>query len=65
MKVKTESQAPVVKCVNADVVLSSRPKASMQNLLDAVTEFEPGFVLERAQPIQADVRNALFFGASR
>lgn len=49
--------------VGADVVLSSRPKASMQNLLDAVAEFEPGFVMERAQPAQADVRDALFSGA--
>lgn len=28
----------------------------MQNLLDAVAEFEPGFVLERAQLAQVDVR---------
>lgn len=34
----------------------SRPKASMQNLLDALDEFEPGFVMERLQPTQADVR---------
>ena len=53
-----------VRRVGADVVLSSRPKASMQNLLDAVTEFEPGFVLERAQPTQADVREALFSSAT-
>lgn len=52
-----------VRRVGADVVLSSRPKASMQNLLDAVTEFEPGFVMERAQPAQADVRDALFSAA--
>ena len=52
-----------VRRVGADVVLSSRPKASMQNLLDAVAEFEPGFVLERAQPTQTDVRDALFSGA--
>ena len=52
-----------VRRVGADVVLSSRPKASMQNLLDAVAEFEPGFVLEREQPTQADVRDALFSGA--
>ena len=49
-----------VRRVGADVVLSSQPKASMQNLLDALDEFEPGFVMERAQPPQADVRDALF-----
>ena len=53
-----------VRRVGTDVVLSSRPKASMQNLLDAVSEFEPGFVMERAQPAQADAREALFSGAS-
>jgi antitoxin VapB len=52
-----------VRRVGADVVLSSRPKASMQNLLDALDEFEPGFVMERAQPEQSDVRDALFSGA--
>ena len=52
-----------VRRVGADVVLSSRPKAPMQNLLDAVAEFEPGLVMERAQPAQADVRDALFSGA--
>ncbi|NCN71948.1 MAG: hypothetical protein GW907_12575 [Betaproteobacteria bacterium] len=39
------------------------PKAAMQNLLDALDEFEPGFVMERAQPGQADVRDSLFTGA--
>ena len=52
-----------VRRVGAEVVLSSRAKASMQNLLDAVDEFEPGFVMERAQPDQLDVREALFAGA--
>lgn len=52
-----------VRRVGADVVLSSQPKAPMQNLLDAVAEFEPGFVLERAQPEQFDVRDTLFSGA--
>lgn len=51
-----------VRRVGAEVVLSSRAKASMQNLLDAVDEFEPSFVMERAQPDQLDVREALFAG---
>jgi antitoxin VapB len=33
-----------------DVVLSSRPRASMQSLVEALGEFEPGFRLEREQP---------------
>ena len=49
-----------VRRVGTDVVLSSQPKASMQNLLDAVDEFEPGFVMERSQPEQLDVRETLF-----
>ena len=49
--------------VGADVVLSSQPKASMQNLLDALLEFEPGFIMERRQPEQADDREALFLDA--
>lgn len=49
MNIKMDDQTPVDKCEDADEVLSSRPKATMQNLLDAVAEFEPGFVLERAQ----------------
>lgn len=51
-----------VRRVGADVVLSSRPKAAMQNLLDALAEFEPGFVLEHAQPEQAEVRDTLLSG---
>lgn len=51
-----------VRRVGADVVLSSRPKASMQTLLDALNEFEPGFVMERSQPAQLDVREPLFSG---
>ena len=46
--------------MGTDVVSSSRPKASMQNLLDTAAEFEPGLVLERVQPAQADARDALF-----
>ena len=50
MNIKTDDQAPVAKCVGDDMMLSRRPKASMQNLLDAVAEFEPDLVLERVQP---------------
>ena len=49
-----------VRGVGADVVLSKQPKAPMQSLLDAVIEFEDGFTLERSQPVQPDVREALF-----
>ena len=52
-----------VRRVGTDVVLSSQPKASMQNLLDAVDEFEPGFVMERSQPEQLDVRETMFSAA--
>jgi antitoxin VapB len=45
-----------VRRVGADVVLSSKAKAPMQNLLDALNEFEPAFTLDRAQPTRADVR---------
>ena len=49
-----------VRRVGADVVLSKQPKAPMQSLLDAVSEFEDGFTLERSQPVQPDVREPLF-----
>lgn len=52
-----------VRRVGADVVLSSQPKAPMQNLLTALEEFETGFVMERAQPARQDVREALFSAA--
>lgn len=45
-----------VRRVGADVVLSSQAKAPMQNLLDALNEFEPSFILHRAQPAHPDVR---------
>ena len=48
-----------VRRVGADVVLSSQAKAPMQNLLDALNEFEPAFTMQRAQPEQVDVRAAL------
>ena len=34
-----------------EVVLSSRPRASIQSLIDALGEFEPGHPIERAQPV--------------
>jgi len=42
-----------------DVVLSSRPRAPMQSLLDALGEFEPGFRLDREQPAGHDERDAI------
>jgi len=42
-----------------DVVLSSRPRASMQSLVDALGEFEPGFRIEREQPAQPDERSPM------
>jgi hypothetical protein len=62
MKIKTDDQAPVAKCVGDDMGLSSHPKASMQNLLDAVAEFEPGLVLERVQPIHTVAHPAWWGG---
>ena len=52
-----------VRRVGADVVLSSQPKAPMQNLLDAVNEFEASFVMVREQPKQFDARAVLFSAA--
>jgi antitoxin VapB len=52
-----------VRRVGADVVLSSQPKAAMQNLLNALDEFEHGFVMERAQPEQSESRAALLTDA--
>lgn len=54
-----------VRRVGADVVLSKQPKAPMQSLLDAVQEFEAGFILERSQPVRADVRAVLFGNPTR
>lgn len=55
-----EGSEVYVRRVGADVVLSSQAKAPMQALLDAVHEFEPAFVMARAQPEQADVRPPMF-----
>ncbi len=32
-----------------DVVLSSRPRPRMQSLIEALSQFEPGFQMERMQ----------------
>ncbi len=54
-----------VRRVGADVVLSSQPKAPMQDLIDAVGEFEPTLVMVRAQPEQAEVRAEMFVTVPR
>jgi antitoxin VapB len=54
-----EGSEVFVRRVGDDVVLSSRPKASMQDLLDALDAFEPGFVIERDQPTRTDQREPL------
>jgi antitoxin VapB len=52
-----------VRRVGQDVVLSSKPKVSIQSLVEALDGFEPGFQIERAQPAQADQRAPLLAGA--
>lgn len=49
-----------VRRVGDDVVLSRQQMPSMQNLLDALGEFDSGFVLERDQPTQPDQRAPMF-----
>ena len=39
-----------------EVVLSSRPRASVQSLIDALGEFEAGHPIVRAQPEMAEHR---------
>lgn len=48
-----------VRRMGDDVVLSSRPRASVQSLVEALDAFEPGFALVRAQPTQVDKRASL------
>jgi len=48
-----------------EVVLSSRRKASMQSLVDALDAFEPGFELVRQQPDEADAREPVQRRAAR
>ena len=42
-----------------EVVLSSRPRASIQSLIDALGEFEPGRLIVRAQPASGAPRAAI------
>ena len=44
-----------VRWVGDEVVLSARPPASVQSLIDALDDFEPGPRLQRDQP-QVDER---------
>jgi antitoxin VapB len=60
-----EGDEVYVRRVGDEVVLSSRPKASMQTLLDALGEFEPGLQLERQQPAGPQVREAIQPGRKR
>lgn len=48
-----------VRRVGDEVVLSSKAKASMQSLVEALDEFEPGFEIVRDQPEQNDPRAPL------
>lgn len=47
-----------VRRLGNEVVLSARPPASVQSLLDALDAFEPGVQLQREQP-DADRRAAI------
>ena len=48
-----------VRRVGDEVVLSSKAKASMQSLVEALDDFEPGFELVREQPPASDERTPL------
>lgn len=54
-----EGSEVFVRRVGDDVVLSSRPKASMQALVEALDAFEPGFAIVRNQPSQVDQRQPM------
>jgi antitoxin VapB len=55
-----------VRRMGDEVVLSSRPRASMQSLVQALEEFEPGFEIVREQPVRSDERKPLLgHGRSR
>ena len=51
--------------VGDDLVISSKPKPSMQTLIDSLNQFEPGLVLERNQPTQLEQRADLPMPAKR
>ena len=42
-----------------EVVLSSRPRASIRSLIDALGEFEPARLIVRAQPASRALRAAI------
>lgn len=54
-----------VRRVGDDVVLSSKAKASMQSLVEALDDFEPGFELRREQPEKSEGRVPLLARRSR
>lgn len=60
-----EGDEVYVRRMGDEVVLSSRPKASMRTLLDALDQFEPGFQLQREQPTQPQHREPLQPGRKR
>jgi antitoxin VapB len=48
-----------VRRMGDEVVLSSRPRASMASLVDALEMFEPGFTMQRDQPSVPDAREPI------
>lgn len=54
-----EGDEVYVRRMGDEVILSSRPKASMRTLLDALSEFEPGLELERQQPARHQERESI------
>ena len=48
-----------VRRMGDEVVLSTRPRASMHTLIDALDEFETSVHLERSQPSLADHRESI------
>ena len=48
-----------VRRVGDDVVLSSRPRASMRSLVESLEQFDPSLPLVREQPAQPGERAAL------
>ena len=54
-----EGSEVFVRWAGSDVVLSTRPKASMRDLIAALDKFEPGVQIERLQPDRADERESI------
>lgn len=48
-----------VRRMGDEVVLSTRPRASMASIIDALDMFERGFTIERDQPGTADAREVI------